>query len=172
MGRWRSVADSIRRIDCNWKYVKYMRVTDGALAMSQSEADVLWPYVSELEWPDIAHVLDIVRLPPESREGIDSYIEMRTAGVPHTYIADFSTLYIALGPEWGVETIITLHKAGVPSHYASVLLSSFDTADAVSRLYVAGVPLDYALDCSIAGLQVDRVLAAHNGGLPLEYATA
>lgn len=165
------MADGIRRIDCNWKYVKYMRVTDGALAMSQSEADVLWPYVSELEWPDIAHVIDIVRLPPESREGIDSYIEMRTAGVPHFYIAEFPKVYIANEVEMVASEIIGLYRSEVPSHYASVLISSFDAA-AICQLHRASVPLDYALDCSISGLDVDRVVAAHLAGLPLEYATA
>ena len=166
------MADGIRRLACDWKYVKYMRETDSAIAMSQSDADALWSHVSDLDWPDIVNVLDIVRLSTEGRDGIDSYIEMRTAGVPHFYIAEFPKLYIADKVESATGDIIEMYRSGVPSHYASVLISSFDTASATCQLYGAGVPLDYALDCSISGLDVDRVVAAHLAGLPLEYATA
>lgn len=165
------MADGIRHLACDWKYVKYVRETEGAIAMSQSGADALWPHVSDLDWPDIVNVLDIVRLSTEGRDGIDLYIEMRTAGVPHFYIAEFPKVYIANEVETVASEIIGLYRSEVPSHYASILISSFDAA-AICQLHRASVPSDYALDCSISGLDVDRVVAAHLAGLPLEYATA
>lgn len=165
------MAEGIRRLACDWKYVKYMRETEGAIAMTQSQADALWSHVSDLDWPDIANVLDIVRLSTEGRDGIESYIGMRTAGVPHSYIAEFPKLYIAKEVETAADEIIELYRSEIPSLYASTLISSFGIAD-IYRLHGAGVPLDYALDCSISGLDVDRVVAAYLAGLPLEYATA
>jgi hypothetical protein len=160
-----------RRIQCNTKYVKFDREASGSIAMSQSDIDLLWSHVSELDWVDIDYTLNIVRYSDEGREGIDTYISMRAAGVPHAYLSQFSALYIADASEQPGPSIIALWEAGVGWLYGSTLISSFEAADII-RMHKSGISIDYALDCSIAGLDADRVVAAHEAGLPLEYATA
>lgn len=161
------MADGIRRIACDWKYVKYMREAEDALIADPSDADLLWLYVSSLDWPDIVRVLDIVRL---SGGTTDAYTGMRVAGVPHAYIAGFPKPFIASGQNAG--HIIEMYRSRIPVRYASAFADSLCEAGTVHQLHNAGVPSDYALDCFAAGLDVGRVIDAHAAGIPLEYVTA
>lgn len=121
------------------------------------ESGVSSDFVREMcateQWPDADRALAVAK-----------------AGVPASTLRAYTA--------WPPESVIELHKAGVPPRYAESVrgtwgtdVSKIDSSTAV-RLWNAGVPQDYAAAGVNAGL-IDRdIIACFEAAVPVEFMTA